>query len=268
MQDVLKRAKRVSEIAPSLLTALSRGECCAATYVEMTAVDFAQLLEVVAPKVAATSFAHLAPTLGICERMLRAGRIFYENSGLGEFDRLRQHPSDTVRGWAAYLLAAVPNADLKQRLELAKPLADDAHFGVREWVWLALRPHIAQEIDRALELLHSWTREPSANLRRFAVESTRPRGFWSKHIGALKENPQKGLELLKPLKQDPSRYVQDSVGNWLNDAGKSQPSWVWSLCRKWLQESSIIATCYIARRATRSFPVEKQLGRKAANLKR
>ena len=84
-------------------------------------------------------------------------------------------------------------------------------------------------------------------LRRFAVEVTRPRGVWASHIPLLKQEPWHGLRLLNPLKTETQRYVQNSVANWLNDAGKSQPEWVKELSKKegW--------SPYILKRALRNF---------------
>jgi len=61
------------------------------------------------------------------------------------------------------------------------------------------------------------------------------------------------LPLLQALCCDASRYVQDSVGNWLNDAGKSQPDWVRALCSEWQQHhADDPANTYIRKRALRS----------------
>jgi 3-methyladenine DNA glycosylase AlkC len=68
----------------------------------------------------------------------------------------------------------------------------------------------------------------------------------------LKTNPQPGLVVLEPLKNDESKYVRDSVANWLNDASKTRPDWVESLCARWLVESPGAETAYIAKRALRS----------------
>ena len=41
-----------------------------------------------------------------------------------------------------------------------------------------------------------------------------------------------GLPILEPLKSDYSKYVRNSVGNWLNDASKTQSGFVRKLCRR------------------------------------
>jgi 3-methyladenine DNA glycosylase AlkC len=150
------------------------------------------------------------------------------------------------------LLATADELTLGERLVLIRPLADDEHFGVREWAWLALRPRLTGELEATLFQLHEWVHAESENLRRFAIEVTRPRGVWCAHWPALQEKPQRALPLLEALRNDPSRYVQNSVANWLNDASRTQPRWVEQLCAHWLRESPTRNTGYICRRAQRN----------------
>jgi 3-methyladenine DNA glycosylase AlkC len=184
--------------------------------------------------------------------MAVAAQLLLGQRGSACVAELATHRSDTVRGWAAYAIAQLPGLTLAERLERVRPLADDAHFAVREWAWLALRPQLAAEIEAAIVLLAPWTADPSPFVRRFAIESTRPRGVWSAHIALLKTTPELGLPLLEPVRSDEARYVQDSVSNWLNDAAKSQPEWVRALCRRWQAESPSRATQQICGRALRS----------------
>jgi 3-methyladenine DNA glycosylase AlkC len=166
-------------------------------------------------------------------------------------NRFQTHLSDTVRGWVCYAIAQDPTLTIEQQLTFIKPLANDKHFGVREWAWLAVRPQLVSNLTETLALLTPWVVEESEYLRRFATEATRPRGVWCKQIPELKANPEWGLPLLTPLRSDALRYVQDSVGNWLNDASKTQPHWVKALCDEWLTESPTKETHYICKKALR-----------------
>ncbi len=182
--------------------------------------------------------------------MALAARLVLEARGGAAVVDLAAHPSDTVRGWAAYAVGLLPHLTLEERLVMIRPLADDAHFGVREWAWMGVRAAIAADPARALALLAPWTAETSPFLRRFASEATRPRGVWCAHVGALRADPTPGLMVLEPLSADPERYVQDSVANWLNDAGKDHPDWVRAVCARW--NGGAKATAYIVKRATRN----------------
>ncbi|MEL6823559.1 MAG: DNA alkylation repair protein, partial [Calditrichota bacterium] len=142
--------------------------------------------------------------------------------------------------------------EVTEKFEQIKMLIADQHFGVREVVWIALRPEIDINLDEAIQILADWTNSPDENIRRFTTECTRPRGVWCKHIEKLKENPEIALPILENLKSDSSKYVQDSVGNWLNDASKSKPEFVSHLCDKWKVESPTKETEKIIKRARRT----------------
>jgi 3-methyladenine DNA glycosylase AlkC len=170
----------------------------------------------------------------------------------GLVKELGAHPSDIVRAWGALTITERTDLDLKGRLARMRPFATDRNMSVREVAWMGMRPHLVRDLRQALANLLPWVRETDANLRRFASESTRPRGVWCSHIRELKENPGLFLELLEPLRADPSKYVRDSVANWLNDASKSRPDWVRSVCERWLRESPVAETQHLVRRALRT----------------
>ena len=117
---------------------------------------------------------------------------------------------------------------------------------------MALRPVLDAQLPAAIQLLAQWTSHEDENVRRFTTEATRPRGVWCAHIQALKEQPELALPILEPLKSDAAVYVQNSVGNWLNDASKTRPDFVSALCANWLTSSPTAATKKIVKRARRT----------------
>lgn len=166
--------------------------------------------------------------------------------------KLGRHTSDVVRGWACDVIGMAACYSLSERLERIRPLAADGNMGVRECAWMGLREPVAAELQGALLLLRAWVVDPDFRVRRFASELTRPRGVWCRHLEELKADPAPALPLLEPLKSDPEKYVRDSVGNWLNDAAKSQPAWVRKICSRWSRESKTKETAYVVKRALRT----------------
>jgi 3-methyladenine DNA glycosylase AlkC len=246
MTPARKGAIRAADIPADVLHALSRGQMQSATLAECLALDQAMLVRTVFPGLSASALKAVdtACALGVLKRMARIGAVLLDELGTDGIAQCQSHAADTVRGWACFMIGAQPALDLQARLTSIRPLADDAHFGVREWTWMAVRPHLAQEL--------AWTAESSERLRRFASEALRPRGVWCAHIAALKREPAQALPILSPLRADPSAYVQDSVANWLNDAAKDQPAFVRDLCTQWLQGTSTDATRRICQRAQRN----------------
>lgn len=240
----------------SVLQQLNEGVIETATLAEALAVDFSALMASAFPHVGAEAIAQMKhdQELGITKRMEQAATILSKHLGDKIFDVLRNHSSDTVRGWAAFMLGLDESLSLEEKLVRVRPLADDSHFGVREWAWLAVRPAISQEIRKSVNLLTPWVGDSSENVRRFAIESTRPRGVWSRHISELKTSPSIGKPLLNGVMEDSSRYVQNSCANWLNDAAKSNAEWVARYCEKWSAKSGSEAVAYIIKRALRNIP--------------
>ncbi|EKQ6346702.1 hypothetical protein P6M03_001012 [Pseudomonas aeruginosa] len=254
MTDARKGAIRAADIPSDVLQALARGEMQSATLAECMAVDQAQLMRAVFPDLLPEVLKEVdsACELGILKRMGRIGALLLDAMGADGIEACRMHGADTVRGWACFMIGAQPGLLLRARLTAIRPLADDDHFGVREWAWMAMRPHLTVDLDVSIALLVEWTTSSSERLRRFASEALRPRGVWCTHIAALKREPERAIPILTPLRADPSIYVQDSVANWLNDAAKDQPDWVRGLCTQWLQATPADATRRICQRALRN----------------
>lgn len=254
-KDPAPAPRRMADVTPERRKALSTARGSTSTLAEMLTVDLGTLAQTLAPSIAPAALAVLREG-GFVTRLALAGKAVFEHAGdrraAGVFERLAAHESDMARAVACFMITADEGLSLKERLARIRPLADDAHSGVREWAWMAVRPAIAAELGSAMKRLATWTAEASPNLRRFASEATRPRGVWCAHLRQLRDNPAPGAAILEPLRADPHKYVQDSVGNWLNDAGKDRPEWVSKLCRRWQRESDSAFTARIVRRAMRN----------------
>ena len=184
-----KGATSTKDISSEVLSQLNRGTLETLTLSEGLSVDFQILLQAIRPEFSGDIIDRLSLQEGVVKRMKSAAQILYAQEGATKLEGLMTHPSDTVRGWSCYLIAKIPDLSLPERLSLVQPLADDSHFGVREWTWLALRPHLSAEIKLALTELTSWAKLSSPNIRRFASGSIRPRGVWRSHIYLLKSSP-------------------------------------------------------------------------------
>ncbi len=246
----LRGARSYAQVDSTFQTLLEAGTVESRTHVEQMSLDMGRLLISAFPSLAEQADRVRRPSF-LC-RMRSAAEVLWETFGNDVISLAAQSASDTVRGWGVtFVVGYAPELTLPDRLNLIRPFAADAHFAVREWAWLSIRPAVAMSTYDAIEQLYPWVTDPAEDIRRFATEVTRPRGVWCSHIKLLKDEPWLGQELLSAVAIDSSRYVQNSVGNWLNDASKSQPSWVESVCANWERLDSL-ATAHVRRRALRT----------------
>lgn len=102
----------------------------------------------------------------------------------------------------------------------------------------SIRPYIAKFPDRTLVLLRRWSRDSNAHVRRLVSEGTRLRLPWAQRVEWLDAHPERVLELLELLKDDPSTMVRRSVANNLNDLGKVRPELLARTCATWLKRAT------------------------------
>lgn len=264
-----KGARRVQDIPKEVLDLLNTGKIETVNLTEWLAIDHLKLIKAVFPKLGiSTEKINL-----ICQKIESQknpstmnttkliGSILYQlyskTKNLNQIlNKLSSHLSDSIRCYAPYLIGLNESLTIKKKFTQSQCLVADKHFGVREVVWMALRPEIEKNLAGSIKLLSNWANDEDENIRRFTTESIRPRGVWCKHIEALKNQPELALPVLEKLKSDKSKYVQDSVGNWLNDASKSKSEFVVALCEKWEKESPTKETERIVKRARRT--IDKQ----------
>jgi 3-methyladenine DNA glycosylase AlkC len=258
-----KGARSIKDIPPDILMQLNTGKIESANLVEWLAIDQKILLENVLSEWGKTAYLQpilldinnlKKPTITTINEAIGVG-LFKQMTAHNDTDllpKMSQHTADAVRCWATYIVGKNPSLTIAEMLKNIQPFAADTHFGVREIAWMAVRPFMTKNLTESLAILSTWTSSENENIRRFASESTRPRGVWCAHIDVLKENPALALPILEPLKSDKAKYVQDSVGNWLNDASKTKPDFVYEICEKWSKNSPTKETNYILNKALRT----------------
>ncbi|CDN30829.1 DNA alkylation repair enzyme [Mucinivorans hirudinis] len=264
-----KGSRSIAEIPTDILGQLNRGEIESANLVEFLGVDRRKLIEHLMTQYDRKHYLQAIlskldnlekPTAGAIYKAIgdELTKQVAEHNDRELLVHFSTHPSDIVRCWATYLIGSNEELNLVQMLNAIRPFAADHHFNVRECAWCDVRKTIAQNLSESLAILTEWAMDEDENIRRFASEATRPRGVWCEHIIPLKQNPALGLPILEPLKSDSSKYVRDSVGNWLNDASKTQPEFVTELCKKWKAESDTPQTDYIIKKALRTLKKQNE----------
>ncbi|MFZ4576242.1 MAG: DNA alkylation repair protein, partial [Phycisphaerales bacterium] len=252
----------------AVLTRLNRGEEPTITLSEWLAVDLAVLAERVLSSRGHAELAKSARAVaaklskdggGVMERHRAIAAHLHAQSPDARaradlIEYFASHVSEIPRQWAAFMVAVDAPLEIVARMEVVRPYAADGHMGVREIAWMVLRPGVAADVPGAIGALREWATHPDANVRRCAIEATRPRGVWCSHIAELKAEPWAAESLLSCVMADGSRYVQNSAANWLNDASKTKAgaAWVKRFTRDALKRSDGPETAYIVKRALRT----------------
>ncbi|MFJ7915619.1 MULTISPECIES: DNA alkylation repair protein [unclassified Lysinibacillus] len=266
-EDIIHRkgARKASEIPSDVLMLLNQGKIESVNLTEWQAVQHITLLKNVLPSIGLKEKLEYILT-EVEKQKVETGMktirligslldtVLMDESATKKEELITicaHHVSDSVRCWAAFMNKK-NDYSLEEKLLYIQPFAADHHFGVREIAWMSIREDLSANIKKSVDLLTEWAKSEDENIRRFSLESIRPRGVWTKHIEILKEEPQIALPILNLLKSDSAKYVQDSVGNWLNDASKTQTEWVKNLCDEWQKESPTKATERIIKKAQRT----------------
>jgi 3-methyladenine DNA glycosylase AlkC len=102
----------------------------------------------------------------------------------------------------------------------------------------SIRPYIAKYPEPTFETLRTWTADRNPHVRRLVSEGTRLRLPWAARVPWLDAHPERVIELLELLKDDPTTLVRRSVANNLNDLGKLRPELLTRTCAAWLEGAS------------------------------
>lgn len=102
----------------------------------------------------------------------------------------------------------------------------------------SIRAYIAHDPERTFDVLREWAADSNPHVRRLVSEGTRLRLPWAMRVAWLDRHPERVLELLELLKDDPATLVRRSVANNLNDLGKVHPRLLARTCEAWMEEGA------------------------------
>jgi 3-methyladenine DNA glycosylase AlkC len=116
----------------------------------------------------------------------------------------------------------------------------------------AIRPLLMQDPRGTMTVMRDWSLSENVHVRRLASEGLRIALPWGKKTEAALEAWDLYQEILGNLKADPSKFVQKSVGNNLNDLMKVQPEKAWHIIHQWEAEGPAKETQWIIKHGKRS----------------
>jgi 3-methyladenine DNA glycosylase AlkC len=169
----------------------------------------------------------------------QAGRDFLSAAPPDAFEQAAEwyrHPAWEVRAFALAILGGLAAHDERAGAFLFEHCGAEPAWQANEALAMAFDDHCAAlGYAQAIPLIRQWLAAPQANLRRAVSEGLRP---WTASKRAVfARDPALAIELLGTLKDDPSRYVQESTGNALRDISRKHAELVIAALREWIVEN-------------------------------
>ncbi|HAH51541.1 MAG TPA: 3-methyladenine DNA glycosylase [Balneola sp.] len=103
----------------------------------------------------------------------------------------------------------------------------------------AIRPFIEKFPEQTMARMRVWSLDSNKHIRRLSSEGGRPRLPWATKLQMFIDDPNPLFPILDNLKDDPSKYVQKSVANCLNDILKDNPKVAKRIIEKWITDATI-----------------------------
>jgi 3-methyladenine DNA glycosylase AlkC len=102
----------------------------------------------------------------------------------------------------------------------------------------AIRPFIEKYPEQTMARMRIWSLDSNKHIRRLSSEGGRPRLPWATKLQMFIDNPNPLFPILENLKDDPSKYVQKSVANCLNDILKDNREAAKRVIEKWSTDAT------------------------------
>jgi len=116
----------------------------------------------------------------------------------------------------------------------------------------AIRLFIEKHPKQTLKEMLNWSTNKNMHVRRLSSEGIRPRLPWATKLQQFIDDPKPILPILQNLKDDPSKYVQKSVANCVNDILKDNPVIAKQLIEEWNVDNISKARKWIIKHALRN----------------
>ncbi len=97
-----------------------------------------------------------------------------------------------------------------------------------------IRPFVEKHQEKTMEQMARWSLNTNFHVRRLACEGSRPRLPWAAKLQCFIDDPAPLLSTLNQLKDDESKYVQNSVANCINDIFKDNFDVAKDLIDSWI----------------------------------
>ncbi len=109
-------------------------------------------------------------------------------------------------------------------------------FTKRQTGEYAIRPILIEHTERTMHKMLEWSRDENVHVRRLSSEGLRLYLPWTKRTTVALEYIELFTQILTNLKDDPSKFIQKSIGNNLNDLYKYDPALADGIISKWEDE--------------------------------
>jgi 3-methyladenine DNA glycosylase AlkC len=116
----------------------------------------------------------------------------------------------------------------------------------------AVRPLLREKPKLVLKTIVKWSRDKNVHVRRLSSECLRISLPWAKKLYLACSEFETYKKILSHLKNDPSKFVQKSVGNNLNDLYKESPPKAQEIIAEWKRDNPSQETLWIINHGLRS----------------
>lgn len=116
----------------------------------------------------------------------------------------------------------------------------------------SIRPFLENETVKTLSQIKQWSKNKNKHVRRLSSEGIRPRLPWAPKLDIFIKDPSPIIPILNNLKDDPSKYVQKSVANCINDILKDNLEIGKEIINSWNSENIGTERKWIIKHALRN----------------